>query len=296
MLFSSTDCIVWLAVYFTESVAIVTLNLVTIIVFMKSRSLRKRSLYLVINLAVADMLCGGFSQAVTDFSLLGGYYCNFWKENFYTYRVTKVLYTLFPFTSLLNITVISLERVHATFRPFRHRIIKGWVYGLIIILIWVTALLMSLNTWLQIFESSIRKNIWTSVSILCLFVICVCYTSITLKMSGLCCGARPQHHGAANREKKLTRTLFIMTLVSLLMWLPWILLHFFYFNMYHILISLSRLTLERLGFALMALTYANSLVNPIIYTIRMPEFKRALVSLFRCRSQQIQVEIPLQVM
>ena len=295
MLFSSTDCIVWLAVYFTESVAIVTLNVVTIIVFMKSRSLRKRSLYLVINLALADMLCGGFSQAM-DFSSLGADYCNFWKANFYTKRVTMVLHTLFPLTSLLNITVISLERVHATFRPFRHRIIKGWVYGLIILLIWVTALVLSLGVWLQIFESMITNNIWIWVSVVCLFVICVCYASITLKMSCLCCGARPQHHGAANREKKLTCTLFIMTLVSLLMWLPWTLYHVFFFYIYYILIPLSRLTFVRLYFALKALMYVNSLVNPIIYTIRMPEFKRALVSLLRGRSQQVQVEIPLQVM
>ena len=293
MLFSSTDCIAWLAVYSTESVAIVTLNLMTIIVFMKSRSLRKRSLCLVINLAVADMLCGGFSQAVRDFSFLGAVCCNFWKDYFYNYRVTRVLETLFLFTSFLNITVISLERFHATFRPFRHRIIKGWVYGLIITLIWVTALVLSLSVWLQIFESRITIKIWTWVSFLCLFVICVCYTSITLKMSGLCCGARPQHHGAANREKKLTCTLFVMTLVSLLMWLPWTLLHIFDFYRYY---SLSRLTYSRLVFALKALMYANSLVNPIIYTFRMPEFKRALVSLFRCRSQQMQVEIQLQVM
>ena len=291
MLFSSNDCIAWLTLYSTESVAIVILNLVAIIVFMKSRSLRRRSLYLVINLAVVDMLCGGFSQAVTDFSLLGGYDCNFWKENFYINRVTNVLHTLFPFTSLLNITVISLERVHATFRPFGHRTIKGWVYGLIIILIWVTALVSSLSVRLQIFEIRITMKIWTSVNFLCMFVICVCYGSITLKMSGLCCGARLQHHGAANREKKLTCALFIMTLVSLLMWLPWTVFNFFFLD-----ISLSLLTFRRLLFALKALMYANSLVNPIIYTIRMPEFKRALVSLFRCRSQQEQVEIPLQVM
>ena len=295
MLFSSTDCIAWLAVYFTESVVIVTLNLVTIIVFMKSRSLRKRSLYLVINLAVADMLCGGFSQA-TEFSLLGADYCNFWKDYFYNYGITRVLFALFPFTSLLNITVISLDRVHATFRPFRHRVIKGWVYGLIIILIWVTALVLSLSTWLEIFESRITNKIWIWVSFVCLFVICVCYASITLKMSGLCCGARPQHHGAATREKKMTRTLFIMSLLSLLMWLPLTISSFFVFHMYYKVISLSFLTYTRLGFALEALMFANSLVNPIIYTIRMPEFKRALVSLLRCRSQQIQVEIPLQVM
>ena len=287
MTLSSTDCIAWLSMYFTESVAIVTLNLVTIIVFIKSRSLRKRSLYLVINLAVADMLCGGFSQAVMDFGFYGAHHCNFWKFKISNYTIIAIVYTLFPFASFLNITVISLDRIHATFRPFRHRVIRGWVYGLIISLIWVTALLMSLTAWLQIFES----RMWISVILLCLFVICVCYVSITLKMSGRCCGARPRHHGAANREKKLTCTMFIMTLVSLFLWLPWTLLSLFSLNT-----VISLFTTVRLIFALKALMYANSLVNPITYTIRMPEFKRALVSLLRCRSQQIQVEIPLQVM
>ena len=46
-LFSSSECIAWLTVVMTESVAIVTLNILTIIVFIKNRSLRKRSVYLV---------------------------------------------------------------------------------------------------------------------------------------------------------------------------------------------------------------------------------------------------------
>ena len=201
MTFSSYDCIAWLLMYFTESVSIETLNLVTIIVFIKSRRLRNCSLYfLVINLAVANMLCGGFSQAVMDFGFYGAHYCYFW--------IIAIVYTLFPFASFLNITVISLDRIHATFRPFRHRVIRGWVYGLIITLIWVTALLMSLTVWLQIFKNRITKRIWISVILLCLFVICVCYASITLKMSGRCCGARPRHHRAAKREKKLTCTMF----------------------------------------------------------------------------------------
>ena len=293
MTFSSTDCIAWLAMYFIESVAVVTLNLVTILVFIKARSLRKRSLYLVINLAVADMLCGGFSQAVTDFALHGAQLCNFWKFEISKDRIIHFFSTLFPLTSFLNITVISLDRVHATFRPFRHRFIKGWVYGVIITLIWVTALLMSPSAWLQIFKSMNSNWIWMPVNFLCLFVMCVCYASIILKMSGRCCGASPQHHGAANRERKLTCTLFIMTLVSLLMWLPWTIFVLFVTDK---VIFLPLLTTLRLTFALKALMYTNSLVNPIIYTIRMPEFKRALVSLFRCRSQQIQVELPLRVM
>ena len=56
--FSASGCIALLTVYGIEAVAIVMLNALTIIVYVKERSLRKRSLYLVINQAVADMFVG----------------------------------------------------------------------------------------------------------------------------------------------------------------------------------------------------------------------------------------------
>ena len=56
--FSASRCIALVTVYGIEAVAIVMLNALTIIVYVKERSLRKRSLYLVINQAVADMFVG----------------------------------------------------------------------------------------------------------------------------------------------------------------------------------------------------------------------------------------------
>ena len=43
----------------------------------------------------------------------------------------------------------------------------------------------------------------------------------------------------------------------------------------------------RLNLALIVLSNANSLVNPILYAIRMPEFRRALLSLFRRQQSQM---------
>ena len=54
----SSECIAWLTVFGIEAVAIVTLNALTIIVYLKELSLRKRRMYLVINQAFADMLTG----------------------------------------------------------------------------------------------------------------------------------------------------------------------------------------------------------------------------------------------
>ena len=56
---SSSECIAWLTVYGVEAVAIIVLNAPTAIIYLKVHSLRKRSMYLVISLAVADMFVGG---------------------------------------------------------------------------------------------------------------------------------------------------------------------------------------------------------------------------------------------
>ena len=49
---SASGCTVWLTVFGIEFLAIVMLNALTIIVYVKERSVRKRSMYLVINQAV----------------------------------------------------------------------------------------------------------------------------------------------------------------------------------------------------------------------------------------------------
>ena len=46
-------------------------------------------------------------------------------------------------------------------------------------------------------------------------------------------GARPPSHGAANTKKKITVTLFIMTIVSLLLWLPYVMFIFIFFPDLH---------------------------------------------------------------
>ena len=119
-------------------------------------------------------------------------------------------------------------------------------------------------------------------SLLCLFVICVFYASIIVK---ICCGARPQHHGAARRHRKLTVTLLIMTIVSLLLWLPFTVATFVYHTTDSIR-SLSYTKIKRLNISLLLLFYTNSFVNPVVYTIGMPEFRKALLLLFTRRQRQ----------
>ena len=297
---SLSECIPWMTVGIAESVAIVTLNLCTIIVFIRNRNLRKRSTYLMINLAVTDMLVGGF--AVFTLFYLPGIDCNLWK--WHSVEVGTIIFilvfeTLFLLGSLTNITIIALERLHATFRPLKHRVLKKWVYRLIIAVVWVTSGLVSIAFRLLLYlEETFYYgfNLYFTYFPICLLIICVSYTFIVIKVR---CGAQPQHHGAASRERKLTMTLLIVTVVSLLLYLPYVVTWFTDFSSkFQILRSLSPSMRFHLTAALPVLFYANSLANPIIYAIRMPEYRSAFLALFRKRlQQQRQVDVlPLRDM
>ena len=274
MAISSTECSTWFAVYLTITVAIVSVNLLSIILFVKNSNLRTRALYLVITLTVPDMFVGGIATVFIVFHfLLNGCEMRFRSKQFLAAQewqpfLVIVMIDIWPsLTSVTGITVISLDRMHATFRPFKHRNIKKWAFGVIIAGVWtLTAMILIPLPLISLYGNLHQQRqlvfplyLWRSCCCLCLIVICVSYTSIALKFW---CGTRPPSHGAANRQRKLTVTLFIMTIVYLLLCLPDIILTFLSSTVIH---SLSFPTFLRLKLYFILLYHTNSLVNPIIH-------------------------------
>ena len=173
--------------------------------------------------------------------------------------------------------------------------IKKSVYWVLIIAVWLTALLFSCALRMIDYYASewgYYYYAWSSFISICLLVVCVSYVFIFAKLRF---GNQPRHHGAANRERKLTVTLFTVTSLSLLMWLPYVITTFLFFAT-NILMSLSDMAFFRLQHVSIILLNANSFLNPILYTMRMPGFRRALKMLCRQRPQpqrQVQI-IPLR--
>ena len=273
---SASECIPWLVVLIIECLAIVILNIITIVVFVKMKCrLQRRSTYLIIHLAIVDLLVGAVSGPLNIEERIA-WFCPLWKIRRMTnwsYHLSFAFVNLFSFTSLTNLIAISLERLHATFCPFRHRFMRKWVYRAIIIVIWLIAIVREVA---QIFlwEISYFEVIHTYLYILfyavSLFVICVSYILITIKVR---CSRHPQFRYRSKRERKLTGTALTVSLVSLLCFLPLIIylacagLSFSSFANFHIYL------------AMLVLFLANSLVNPIIYVLRMPGFREGLLQL-----------------
>ena len=284
----TSSCIPWFAMLSIECLAIVILNFITIIVFVKQRQLQRKSTYLIIHLAIVDLLAGAVSGPMLIHLLVCSCYGKSWDITFS--RISLAIRTFFPFTSLVNLAFISFERVHATYCPFKHRLITKWVYGLVIAFIYLSAICKST------IEALINRPfsfiwVYSSYSVL-LVLMCICYISIYIKVR---CSRQHQLNGAAGlRERKLTRTLFLVTIASLLTFLPGVIVNIMSFL--HIMSFSNRSTLLTIG-TIMTLFFANSLINPILYAVRMPEFRAGISKMVFCRTPQDHrnpVEYPLR--
>ena len=300
MFVPASHCISWFAVLATVCLATVILNIITIIMFAKQRRLQRKSTYLIIHLAIVDLLVGAVTGPLR-IEFIGSLICHTWKKNMPSsiwlillalatgYHIDKV--------SLLNLTFISLERTHATFCPFKHRFVKKWVYGVVIVVTWLVPVFMiSLVYGLTIFNHNFinfYSVLFSYISIL-LLVIFACYVSIYIKVRR---GRFAQLHGAAGlRERKLTSTMFLVTFGSFLTFLLSIVCYgvpVFYLKL---LLSLPITSLFHFQMAMVTSLLFNSLINPIIYAIQMPKFRAGMLQIIFRRSPRRPhpVNIPLQ--
>ena len=139
---ATEDISVWFPIFITEFSLILMINAITIIAFARIRHLRKRSTYLIINLTVADLLVGAVAGPLVVFQRF--------KRNQYFPRpgfITRAIKLNFIIASPMNLSLISLDRLHAILFPFRHCLITKWSYFRIIIGSWFIAYFLALS-WL----------------------------------------------------------------------------------------------------------------------------------------------------
>ena len=242
----------------------------------KKRQLQRRSTYLIIHLAIVDVLVGAVSGPL-QIEIKMEWLCPLWnyrRKTLWSHRLSFLFLHLFHFTSLTNLIAISLERLHATFCPFRHRFVRKWVYRAIIIVIWLIPIvrIAAIIFLLKIgYVEVINTYLFLLFYAVSLFVICVSYILVVIKVR---CSRHPQFNSRSKRERKLTGTALIVSFVSLLCFLPAMI--------YAACLRVSFTCFRNFHFniAVIVLFLANSLVNPIIYALRMPGFRKCLLQLF----------------
>ena len=264
---------IWIAVWLTEFIIVFVINAFTLVVFERSGHLRRRNTYLIMNLTVADLLIAAVSGPEAILLL---------KENkrptkgFGVLHVYLIITDMCWIASLGNLVLISLERLHATLYPFRHCLVGKRIYYKIITFSWFGALTLACGLQISDINGAFLANRYQWI-IYVFLTLAVLTTSYVIIISKFIRKAHVQQLGSVmSAERKLSVTLLIVSAASTLTLLPWVIISC-------ISISLDRdlwIEFTPLNIAL-TFYYLNSILNPVIYAIRLPEFRRALKELFR---------------
>ena len=268
----------WPPVFITEFLVISIINAITITAFARIRHLRKRSTYLIINLSVADLLLGAVAGPLHSYLKGEGSHPFSWPRfSLLAFKLT------FLIASPVSLSLISSERLHATLFPFKHCLLRKWFYFKIIIGSWfITLLLGSLMAGLHLKEpDTLFAYAWASFCVVTLLVLILSYLIILLNVQK---SPRLQAVSALQTERKLTITLFIVTGVSVVTVLPWAIYKSIPTDITN---NWEKATSVSTYNMLAVIYFANSIANPLVYAIRMKEFRKALGNLV---SRQRQAE------
>ena len=264
---------IWFVLFIVEFTSIFLINACTLVAFARNRQLRKRTTYLIINLTVADLLVGVVTGPLEI------YYPWMEPKLGFTWKEFGILivYDIFPILSLSTLSLISLERLHATLYPFRHCLIEERVYLKIITGCWLFSFLFAsvdsalYNLWKPISS----YYLWTSFIVLILLILVVSCVIIAVKVKT---NPLSLSFRLVVSDRKLSVTLFIVAFVSILTILPWAV---YTASPDGLWIQLTNWRQSNIYHAVVFLYYTNSTINPLIYALRMQEFRKAVRKLFR---------------
>ncbi|XP_057307388.1 5-hydroxytryptamine receptor 2B-like [Hydractinia symbiolongicarpus] len=235
------------------------------------RKIRTVTNYFVVSLAVSDILVGLFSVP-------------FWMwvqiKSLPLSSAPHFVFVAFDImcgvASIVNLTVISLERLFAVVRPASHRNLSRKTHLIVgaTAFVWIFALVNSGLYFVKAFHN------WTSYNV---YIVLVGFVSPTVIIVGSYIGIYKvaQQHATEQRrlqqEMRLARMIAIVIALFVACWLPFFLLNilYVYCDAPTCRVAIMQKAIPFVKF----LHYSNSMMNPIVYAYRNSDFREAFKSL-----------------
>ena len=272
-LLSEAQVIAWSCALASEAVVIVLGNLLTIVLFTFNKKLRnKKRLYLVINMAFADLVLGGASLPLFVYLITAT------RSRLYFSAFPKFLKIIFTVSSMASFTtaaLISAERFYAIFWPLKHRTLSTRAYKLVVLMAWTLAILFS-TVYILLFRLSLRAVFAFATLYGLLLIVTICGLNIVIwrkiQQKSVSC-----HQNRDMLLQRLTKALSLVSVGTLSSWIPAIIINFL------------RFFGQNISSNIFVFTYfiysSSSFINPMVYALRIPEFRQGL-HLFYFRSQE----------
>lgn len=279
-------------------IAIVALmgNISLFLIVFRSRCLQKNSSYFTLNLALADILVSAVNMPVTVYTIIQDQ----WLLGEMACKAFGFFNILSFISSVMSLALIAINRLFFVvywksykryFRPIRVR--------LYMFLNWLLSLLLSLPPlfgWASfgyIHGKSYCFVIWRGNASFAFFMVAVCffgplitmafcYSKILwftknarrkIKIEETTSSASSIFKNVSPEESRITNTFLIVLVTFIICWLPFAITMF-------LEIYLSYGLPRWLDMGSLMLGYLNSLCNPIIYSVRNRQFRKAFKELY----------------
>lgn len=280
----------WCSFYGALAVAIIVSNALILVAFIRKPKLRTRTNFFIAGLVVSDLLVGIVCLPSYMFILLYQSYSNQIQSSVHSnvYRVWMTVDLFGGAASVLHLTMISLERYYALKWPFRHRVSSRRRYYVSLVFVWCLAVSCS--------ATAVPFATWKHYPLamtLCLYCFPFClilfsYIAIFRIASRSRSGTKRMQK-AVHSENKIAISILLIIGLFWFSWTPFVIMNLVYWICHSCAIISPNAI-----FAFKALQYSNSLANPIVYTLRLPNFKQAIREVLFERSSHVQNDIDLR--
>ncbi|XP_022778008.1 dopamine D2-like receptor [Stylophora pistillata] len=256
-------------------------NMFVILAINRTPALRNVCGIFIANVAVADLMVTAVVMPLVVYIHIQGFLdkCIFLSPVFAAWIIALFSAS----SSLLTLTALSVDRCFAICRPMRHKtIVTKTKVKIVMAIIWIDSLTLPL---LEIFHrgSALAKFLQT-IGLGCCYSIIVVggiFTVRHVRVNSRQMVSLHQDQGASRltaelnqRNKQVAKTIALVVFVFTLCWIPIAYLT-------GIEINEARNVTVYFWFATVGL--ANSIVNPLIYFYRQPNYRKALKSLLGCK-------------
>ena len=261
----------------TISVLGVALNVLLLVAFLKDplKCFRNSGTYLVMNLAVSDCLACLFAPSLLVMYALPGWYWIF-----------EVFVLWFGNASFVSIVSISIDRFLLVAYPINHHIfMRGKVIILWLAAIWIVSCTLPLK---GLFYDSKNNQIIGVIIIIISVVIYVCtYRKLRKQANNIALQNTRENRAQEIRilkEKKFLKTIIIIACVAFLCIVP-SMVFFRIINSNPSNLRGNILVIQIFTKIFLFFFNANFAVNPIIYVIRLPNYRKAFYLLYWRRAR-----------
>ena len=196
------------------------------------------------------------------------------------------VYLLVSVSSVLHLPVISLERLHATLRPFRHRQLKWRVYWVAIATPWIISASFAIPRFVLRGFFRPSNDVFFVIAFVGTPLLITCFSYLVIWKKTRQSRDKVKSF-RQNQEARFLRIIFTVTTASFATWMP--------FQLYTIVVSLSPNSLLPLPatYSIALLQLSNSFVNFFVYFLRFPNYRKTLLSSVFCiASRRETITIP----